>query len=66
MADETTDQELCRFQPPLSFNIELPGEPGYTDAQFRADLKKSNKLRRQMIAEALEEDAKGETLEFPV
>jgi len=37
----------------------------YTDAQFFADLKKSSKRRRQMIAEALEEDAKGETLEFP-
>ena len=39
--------------------------PEYTDEQFAADLKKASKRLDQMVAEALEEDAKGKTLEFP-
>lgn len=44
----------------------LGEESEYTDEQFYADLKKARKRLDAMVAAALEEDARGETREFPV
>lgn len=38
----------------------------YTDKQFYADLRKSSKRLDAMAAEALKNEAKGKTREFPV
>ena len=37
----------------------------YSDTQFYADLRKASKKLDLMIKQALDEDARGETLEFP-
>lgn len=39
---------------------------GYTEEQFAADLKKASSKLKAMAKQAVEEDDRGETLEFPV